>query len=123
VRFGAPEWCGQGRRGSRIDAEEARLAIPRPGCFWWGAARPWQRRGRERRAGWGLHHDLMRAMREAIEGAVGEDGVVEEGHPLVHRAVARDSVESGSPAPGGPFVCFPFALGLLSEESNDFNID
>jgi len=29
----------------------------------------------------------MGAVREAIEGAVGEDGVVEESDPLVHRPI------------------------------------
>ena len=33
---------------------------------------------------------------EAIERAVGEDGVVEEGDPLIHRPVARD--DRGGPA-------------------------
>lgn len=33
---------------------------------------------------------LMGAMREAIEGAVGEDGVVEERHPFLDGPVARD---------------------------------
>ena len=37
-----------------------------------------------------LHDDLMGAVSEAIEGAIGEDGVVEERHPFVHRAIARD---------------------------------
>ena len=32
----------------------------------------------------------MGAVREAIERAVGEDGVVEEGDPFVHRPVACD---------------------------------
>ena len=38
----------------------------------------------------------MGPMREAIEGAVGEDRVVEEGHPLVHGAIAGD--HGGRPA-------------------------
>ncbi len=29
-------------------------------------------------------------MSEAVQRAVGEDGIVEEGHPFVHRAVTRD---------------------------------
>src|SRR4029450_3565269 len=37
-----------------------------------------------------LHHDLMGPVGEAIEGAVGEDRVVEEGDPLLDGAVARD---------------------------------
>ena len=40
----------------------------------------------------------MRPMREAIEGAVGEDGVVEERDPLVHGAIARDD-GGGGPVP------------------------
>src|SRR5262249_50416783 len=32
----------------------------------------------------------MRAMGETIEGAVGEDGIVEEGDPFIDGAIARD---------------------------------
>src|SRR5467141_2806174 len=37
-----------------------------------------------------LHDDLVGAVSEAVQRAVGEDGIVEEGHPFVHRAVTRD---------------------------------
>ena len=37
-----------------------------------------------------LHHHLMRPVGEAIEGAVGEDGIVEEGDPFLAGAVAGD---------------------------------
>lgn len=40
----------------------------------------------------------MRAMREAIERAVGEDGLVEERHPLIHGAIVRDD-GGGAPVP------------------------
>jgi hypothetical protein len=40
----------------------------------------------------------MGAVREAIEGAVGEDRVVEEGDPLVHGPIARDN-RGGVPIP------------------------
>jgi len=81
-----------GRRGSRIDAEEARhiqlspvRAVFRgaPGTLGGGGGAGSPQAG-------ALHDDLTGAMGEAIEGAVGEDGVVEEGHPLLYRAVARD---------------------------------
>jgi len=32
-----------------------------------------------------LHDDLVGAVSEAVQRAVGEDGIVEEGHPFVHR--------------------------------------
>jgi hypothetical protein len=38
----------------------------------------------------------MSAVHETIERAVGEDGVVEESDPLVHRPVARDD-RGGAP--------------------------
>ena len=37
-----------------------------------------------------LHHDLMGPVGEAIQGAVGEDGIVEQGDPLIDGAIARD---------------------------------
>ena len=37
-----------------------------------------------------LHDNLMGAVGEAVEGAVGQDRIVEERDPLVHRPVARD---------------------------------
>jgi hypothetical protein len=37
-----------------------------------------------------LHHDLMGPVGEAIEGTVGEDGVVEQGDPFLDGAMARD---------------------------------
>ena len=36
-----------------------------------------------------VHDDLMGPVGEAIERAVSQDGVIEEGHPLVHRPIAR----------------------------------
>ena len=41
----------------------------------------------------------MGPVREAIERAVGEDGIVEEGDPLVHRPVAGD--DRGGPTRTG----------------------
>ena len=37
-----------------------------------------------------LHHDLMGPVGEAIQGAVGEDGIVEEGDPFLDGAIAGD---------------------------------
>ncbi len=60
-----------------------------------------------------LHDDLMGAMREAIEGTVGEDGVIEERDPLLHRPVAGDNGR-------GPTVTFDEHIvevtGLLGSE-------
>ena len=82
----------EGRRGSRIDAEAARHIWLSPFRAVFGGAP----RGLGGAGGPGstqaraLHDDLMGAVGEAIERAVGEDRIVEEGHPLVHRAIARD---------------------------------
>src|SRR5260370_383392 len=43
-----------------------------------------------------LHDDLVGAVSEAVQRAVGEDGIVEEGHPVLHRGVTRD--DRGGPA-------------------------
>ena len=37
-----------------------------------------------------LHDDLVRAMGETVERAVGEDGIVEQGHPLIDGTIAGD---------------------------------
>ena len=50
-------------------------------------------------------------------------GVAQELAPVFHGAIRSNSVESGNPAPSGLFVCFPLALGLLGQRSNDFNVD
>jgi hypothetical protein len=47
-----------------------------------------------------LHHDLMRPVREAIEGAVCQDRIVEERNPLLDHAVARDDRRRAR-CPGG----------------------
>jgi len=60
---------------------------------------------------------------EPIADGVGQPGLAEVIVPLGRWQLAGDSVESGKPAPSGFFVCFPLALGLLSQGSNDFNID
>jgi hypothetical protein len=36
-----------------------------------------------------LHDDLVSAVSKGVQRAVGEDGIVEEGHSFVHRAVTR----------------------------------
>jgi len=37
-----------------------------------------------------LHDDLVGVVSEAVQRAVGGEGIVEEGHPFVHCAVTRD---------------------------------
>ncbi len=55
--------------------------------------------GRARRPGRAqarpLHDNLVGAVREAVEGAVGQDRIVEEGHPLVYGTIARE--DGGTP--------------------------
>ncbi len=86
----------QGRSGSErrdlglghIPLSPLRAVFGRPARAPGRAGRPGRPQARP------LHDDLVRAVREAVEGAVGEDGIVEEGDPLVDGPVARDSVES-----------------------------
>jgi hypothetical protein len=53
----------------------------------WFAACPSAGSGHWRLEARALYDDLVGAVSEAVQRAVGEDGIVEEGHPFVHRAV------------------------------------
>ena len=90
----------EGGRGSESHADESshiRLS-PRRSLFG-GSARATSRAGcaggAQARA---LHDDLVGAMGKAVEGAVGEDGIVEQGHPLIDGAIACDG-RGGPPVP------------------------
>jgi hypothetical protein len=92
---------GKGLSASRSALDEAThlFLFARTGFFAGAAAALGRARGADCAQARPLHHDLMGPVREAIEGAVGEDRIVEERDPLLDAAIAGDYEEYASPPP------------------------